>query len=505
MTYSHLIRSATIFDGTLSAPYRADIALKDGKIVAIGDLSPACADHVIDANGRFLTPGFIDAHAHSERSILKAPDRLPKLAQGITTEITGQCGESIFPANAFPDLQTYRAAAYACGFATNQVSLVGHGSLRTKALGEGDLPLTETGAKQMLCDLAAALARGAAGMSTGLEYAPGMYSSLDEILPLAALLAEKNAVYTTHMRSEGNALLDAVQETIAVAAHTHVRTVISHLKACGKPNHGKVKTALSRIDAANESGLDIFADAYPYTAGSTGLSIVLPPWTLAQGHDALMHTLANDQGREEIRRWFALGLDVWENRTILTGWENIYIAAASKKNADAIGKNIKELARMRGKAEDEAFFDLLLDEDGDVDGILFSACEEDVKEALSHPRVMICSDSIDTTQGRPHPRFYGSHARYLSRYADLTTDQSAAEAIYKMTGLVADVYRLKSIGKIKLGYRADLVLFDPANVKDKATFADPTRLAQGIDTVFVGGEIAFSDGEAVDIRKGTFL
>ncbi len=510
MKYDLLIQNGIIVDGTGALPVSGDIAVKDGRIAEMGRLSMADAKKVYDARGRVVCPGLIDAHAHSERGLLSEPNRTAKLSQGITLELTGQCGESVFPSHetnggGFADLAAYRARAMAHGFSVSQGLLVGHGTLREYALGEGDVPLDETGARRMADALSHALAQGALGMSSGLEYAPGMYADEEELIPLARCLARAGAVYATHMRSEGNALLDAVDETLSLTRQSGVTTVISHIKACGKPNHGKVACVLSKMEEARRAGFSVYGDAYPYTAGCTGLSILLPSWTKAGGHGELMRILSDKAGREEIRRWFSFGLDVWENRTILTGWENLYIAGVQRaENARFVGKNLRTLATMCGRNETDAFLDLLLAENGDVDGILFSACEEDVKAALSDPQVMVCSDSVDVS-GKPHPRLYGSHVRYLAEYADLASDQGLAEAIYKMTGLVKKVYRLKDVGALAVGMRADITVLDPGSLRDLATYEEPTRLAEGIDAVFVGGEAAYLDGEVMGTRTGIFV
>ena len=511
MTYDLLIQNCFLVDGSGSLPYRGDIAVKDGFIREIGSISPSAADHVYDARGLLVCPGFIDAHAHSETSILRKPDCLHKISQGITLELTGHCGDSVFPFEnpnhtfSFSDLKEYRAYTQGKGFAVNQGSLVGHGSIREKALGEGDRPVTSEGAQRMASDLTESLRQGALGMSSGLEYAPGMYSTPEEMIPLAKILANHGAVYATHMRNEGSTLLDAVDETLSVTRQSGVTTVISHIKACGKPNHGKVAVLLKKLDAAVQDGFAVYGDCYPYPAGCTGLSIVLPQWTLANGREEMLRILASPEGRAEIRRWFSLGTDVWENRSIITGWENLFISHVSKpENAGLEGKSLQELARIRGKDEIDAFLDLLLSEDGDVQGILRSACEEDIISAISHPRVMICSDSVDVS-GRPHPRLYGSHARYLARYAKLDTDQHIADAIYKITGLPAKVYHLDKVGLLKPGYRADIAIFDPNRIRDNATFAEPEQLADGVEAVFVGGALAYQDKESLHTRTGAFI
>lgn len=511
MLYDLIIKNGLITDGTGALPFHGDIAVKNGTICEIGTLLGSHALSVYDAKGLPVCPGFIDAHAHSELSILKKPDCLHKLSQGITLEITGHCGDSVFPDAAadentsFSSLASYQRYAISRGFAVNQGSLVGHGTLRTKALGDGDRPLTGAAASSMADDLGLCLEQGALGMSSGLEYAPGMYSKTDEMIPLAKQLAAHGAVYSTHMRNEGSSLLEAVEETLSVTRASHVTTVISHIKACGKPNHGKVKELLKNLDDANGEGFSVYGDCYPYPAGCTGLSIVLPPWTLANGRSGLLNILSSEEGRAKIRHWFAQGTDVWENRTILTGWENLFISHVSNPdNAGLEGKSLKDLSRIRGRAEADAFFDLLLSEGGEVQGILRSACEEDIVSALSHPRVMICSDSVDVT-GRPHPRLYGSHSRFLARYADLKSDRGIAEAVRKMTGLPAKVYGLKNTGLLKSGYRADITIFDPDAIWDNATFADPEQLSDGIAAVYVGGELAYSEKQSLHTRNGVFV
>lgn len=511
MLFDLIIKNGLITDGTGKLPFSGDIGVKNGKISEIGDLRASAARRVYDAKGLPVCPGFIDAHAHSELSILRSPDGLHKISQGITLEITGHCGDSVFPDSApdgqecFADLASYQSCAVSRGFAVSQGSLAGHGTLRAKALGDGDRPLTEAGAAQMASDLKKCLEQGALGMSSGLEYAPGMYSSIEEMIPLAGILADAGAVYSTHMRSEGSDLLTAVDEALSVAESARVTTVLSHIKACGKPNHGKVAELLKKLDAANEKGLSVYADSYPYPAGCTGLSIVLPQWTLADGRDELLRILSSSGGREKIRRWFSFGTDVWENRSILTGWENLFISHVSRpENAGLEGKSLKELSLIRGTDEIEAFLNLLLSEGGEVQGILRSACEEDIISALSHPRVMICSDSVDVT-GRPHPRLYGSHARFLSRYANLKSDRGIADAVHKMTGLPAQVYGLADAGVLKTGRRADITVFDPDQIRDNATFAEPEQLSDGIALVLVGGEPAYADKESLHTRTGIFV
>lgn len=510
MKFDCIIKNAVIVDGTGALPFSGDIGIKGDKIAAIGRLSASDAESIFDAKKSIASPGFIDVHTHSEISILKRPNAIHKISQGITMEITGHCGDSCYPSknptniSSFADLNSYRAIVNRQGMSIDQASMIGHGDLRTFAIGDHDIKAADSDIAMMRSLLEEEFRQGACGMSTGLEYAPGIYSDTEEIIPLAALCAEYGRVYSTHMRSEGMQLIEAAEEALTVAARSGAATVISHIKACGKPNHGKVSRVLSMMDAANRSGAEVYADCYPYPAGCTGLSIALPSFTKAKGHDEMMRILTSEEGRAEIRRWFSLGTDVWENRSIITGWENIFVAHVStEKNAYCTGKSIREIALIRGTDELTAYLDLLAEEDGYVPGILRSACEEDIIAAYRHPRVMVCSDSVDVT-GRPHPRLYASHTRYLARYADLSTDKTLAESIYRMTGLPAKVYRLNTAGILSPGKRANITIFNPSNVKDNATFENPEVLSDGIDAVFVGGRLSYRNKEVIDVRSGCF-
>lgn len=511
MKLDYVIKNGTLVDGTGAPPCSADIGIRDGRIAEIGSILPGEAERVFDAKGRVVSPGFIDVHTHSELSILQRPSAIQKISQGITMEITGHCGESPYPVKhsdgkeSFTDLNSYRKAVKENGgMSLDHASLIGHGTLREQVIGAGDGKASQRDIEEMSAMLEEEFRQGACGMSSGLEYAPGIYSDAEEMIPLAAVCKKYESVYTTHMRSEGMKFLEAVEETLSVAKRSGATTVISHIKACGKPNHGKVTEALRRIDAANEAGADVYMDCYPYPAACTGLSIALPAYTKAKGHEEMMRCLTTEDGRAEIRRWFSLGTDVWENRSIVTGWENISVAyLASERNKYCIGKSIREIAAIRGVDELTAYMDLLAEENGEVSAILRSACEEDIVAAYSHPRTMVCSDAT-SIYGRPHPRLYASHTRFLAHYADLSTDEGLVRAVYRMTGLPARVYRMKDVGILAPGKRANLTVFDPAGVKDNATFEEPCQLSDGIDAVFVGGLLSYRDREVTSVRSGRF-
>jgi N-acyl-D-aspartate/D-glutamate deacylase len=509
MNYDLLITNVVIADGTGGPLFSGQVAVQGGRIAAVYHGTPlfaSDADRVVDGGGKLLTPGFVDVHTHCENAILRDPVAAHKLAQGITTLITGHCGESVYPTGTFADLDHYRAACQQQGLGVNLVSMTGHGNLRESVLGAGNVACDLEGLSAMAAVLERQLDQGAAGLSSGLEYAPGMYADSNELAALVDVCAARDRVYSTHMRCEGSRLLEAANEAITVAQHTGCRTVLSHLKACGKPNHGKVRTVLTMMDSANVQGCDVYADAYPYPAASTGLSIVLPQWTLDNGMEQLPALLASPEARAEIHRWFTLGTDVWENRSIVTGWENISIAFAEHPAiVPLIGKNMAEIAQLRQQDPVDALMDLLQLEGKDIPGILRSACEEDLRTAYAHPRVMVCSDSTDVAGGRPHPRLYGSHSRYLCHYADLHDDFAVASAVRRMTGLPAQVYNLSEIGAVAVGKRADLALWDPAAVRDLATFEDPYQLSQGMEAVWVGGQLAWDRDHATGTLSGAFL
>lgn len=353
--------------------------------------------------------------------------------------------------------------------------------------------------------LKAELDRGAFGLSSGLVYAPGSYSQTDEMIALAAVCARQGAVYTTHMRNEAGRMLEAVEEALLVARESGVRLSISHLKAQGRPNHGKVGRALELIDEAVAEGAAVYADAYPYDAASTTMTIVLPTWTLEQGVEGLLELLGREEGRQRVLEAFATGLPGWDNRSTMLGWENILIASlASEANRSLEGVSLEELGRRRGIPPGEALLDLLLEERGQVTALLRGMSEQDIRAALRHPRVMVCTDGLPV-EGKPHPRLWGALTRYLGRYAPMGSDEEISRSLHKLTGLPARVYRLPGIGLLKPGYRADITLLEPERVMDAATYEDPTRLSEGIWRVYNGGQLTYAHKKATQARPGVFL
>ena len=522
------IEGATVIDGTGRSGARTDVGVRDETIAAIGDLSREPAGTVLNATGRVLAPGFIDMHSHSDWRLWGNRRAESKIRQGVTTEVVGNCGFSPAPvATEFLDemrafalyvprgmdfswrsVGEYLRAFDRDGTALNVVQLVGHGTLRVAAMGFARRPPTSGELTTMQRLLAEAMQEGAWGLSTGLIYAPGSYATTDEIVAVARSAARYRGFYASHIRGEGRTLLDAVREAIQVGREAAMPVQISHVKAAGRPYWGKVADALALIDAARAEGLDVMGDVYPYTASSTSLRTALPDWALEGGVAAMLKRLHDPGERKRIREDMERGggYSIVERM----GWENVMIAWCPKRK-DAEGRRISEIAEMRGLEPIEAVFDLLRDADGVASMILFQLDERDLRLALAHPQLMIGSDGSalattgDMSAGKPHPRSYGTFPRVLGRYARDERVLSLAEAVHKMTGLPARRLGMRDRGEIRVGARADLVVFDARRVADQATYEDPHRYPVGIDQVLVNGRFVIKDGEHTGSLPGKVL
>jgi N-acyl-D-amino-acid deacylase len=522
------IEGATVIDGTGSVGGRADVGVREEVIAAVGDLGREAAGRVINAAGRTLAPGFIDMHSHSDFRLGLNPRAESKIRQGVTTEVVGNCGFSPAPVSPqfrhefrgfalylpkgveydFPTVGDYLRALDGEGMAVNVVPLVGHGSLRVATMGFARRPPTapELGRMQRL--LADGIEDGAWGMSTGLIYAPGSFATTEEIVDLARVAARHRGFYATHIRGEGATLLDAVREAIRVGRDADLPVQISHVKASGRPNWGKVADALALIDAAAAEGLDVLADVYPYTASSTSLRTLLPDWALEGGIDAMIARLADPDTRARIREH--LEAPTGQSLIERLGWDNVMIAWCAQRK-DAEGRRVAEIAAARGMAPFDAACELLVDELGKAAVILFQLDEADVRRALTHPRVMIGSDGSalapygELGAGKPHPRSYGTFPRVLGEYAREQRVLTLAQAVHKMTGMPARRLGLRDRGVIRVGAKADLVVFDPRRVADQATYQDPHRYPTGIDHVVVNGRLVIKDGEHTGSLPGRVL
>jgi len=523
------IEGGTVVDGTGAPGSRADVGIRDDLISAVGDLSRERAGSTLRAAGRVVAPGFIDMHSHSDWRLWENRRAESKVRQGVTTEVVGNCGFSPAPVEAqfLDDLRgfalyvpkgmgfewrsvgQYLRAFDAEGTALNVLQLVGHGTLRIAAMGFARRPPAAQELARMERLMAEAMEDGAWGLSTGLIYAPGSYAATEEIVAVARVAARHRGVYASHIRGEGATLLDAVREAIRVGREAVLPVQVSHIKAAGRPNWGKVADALALIDAARAEGLDVMADVYPYTASSTTLRTLLPDWALEGGVEAMVARLGEPETRARIRRELetpGAGPSLLDR----VGWENVMIAYCARRK-DAEGKRLSELGAARGMDPLDAALELIEDETGRAYMILFQLDEADLRRALAHPAVMIGSDGSALAPygplgaGRPHPRNYGTFPRVLGVYAREQRVVGLPEAIHKMTGLPARRLGLRDRGVVAPGAKADLVIFDPKRVADQATYEAPHQYAVGIEHVLVNGRLVIKDAEHTGSLPGKLL
>jgi N-acyl-D-amino-acid deacylase len=523
------IEGAQLIDGTGRPGNRTDVGIKDDKIAAIGDLHREPAGRNLHASGKVVAPGFIDMHSHSDWRLWDNRRAESKVRQGVTTEVVGNCGFSPAPVSTefLDDLRgfalhvpasmdfrwrsvgEYLKAFDTSGTALNVIQLIGHGTLRIAAMGFARREPTATELRRMQRYIADGIEDGAWGLSTGLIYAPGSYATTDEIVTLAATASRHRGFYASHIRGEGATLLDAIREAIHVGREGDLPVQISHVKAAGRPNWGKVAEALQLIDEARAEGLDVMADVYPYTASSTTLRTLLPDWALEGGIDAMLKRLADPQERERIRRDIE-SPEVGQGLLDRIGWENVMVASCGRRK-DAEGKRISEIAASRGIDPLDASIELIVAEGGKGHMILFQLDERDLRRALTHPAVMIGSDGSalapygELAVGKPHPRSYGTFPRVLGEYAREQRVLSLPQAIHKMTQLPARRLGLKDRGVVTVGARADLVVFDARKVADRATYQEPHQYPSGIEHVLVNGRFVIKDGQHTGSLPGRLL
>jgi len=502
--YDSIIQNGTIIDGTGAPAYRADIALKDGKIVRIAPhITGDC--RIIDATGLTVTPGFIDSHSHSDAALLTFPDQTEKIEQGITLSIGGQCGSTQAPldlhitpetAKEIPGFGRETDVLRTMGTLLNiakdvpqgsgQAVYVGHGALRRAAMGLENRAPTEKELKTMQQLLIDGLEHGAMGVSFGLIYAPSCYAMTDELIALAQTAAAQGGLVSAHIRGERETVVEATREFIEILRQSGARGVLSHHKAANRENWGKVRQTLQMIDDAVAEGIDIYLDVYPYTASSTTLAATLIPKELHTGGlKGLREYLRDPAVRAEIKQW---------NRQRWGDDLSWILVSRCPAYPQYVGKRLDEIARLHGTDAYDAVFDMIRDSETVCRGCFFTMCEEDVKRVLAHPRAMICTDSsIAAGETLYHPRLRGTFPRVLGRYVREMQVTSLEEMIRKMTLLPAQVYDLTGKGCIREGYDADLCIFDKDTIMDRADYAACHLRAEGLNYVLVAGEIVAKD------------
>lgn len=515
-----LLEGGTLYDGLGGPAVRADLAVRADRVAAIGALSAGEARERLVVRGKVVCPGFIDIHSHSDAFLLVEPSAFSKILQGVTTEVCGQCGASAAPrlpgypmpsdwsAQRYPGtwstVAEYRALLEAQHPAVNLALLIGHNALRAGIMGYASRPATEDERRNMVRVLEQALDEGGAGLSTGLAYAPGMFATDEELQALARVVAKHDGLYASHMRSEGARLIEAIDETLAVARATSARAQVSHLKTSGPAHWHKLDDALERMRRARAEGLDAASDRYPYTASCTDLDIVLPDWASGDGREAVLARVRDPALRARLA-------DELDRTRSTEDWNRVVVAGARHPDAQRFrGQSIADAAQTLQKSPGEAALDIMDIDELRTTAFFFGMSEANLRRILAEPWVAIGSDASlraptgPLSEDHPHPRAYGTFPRFLRMALDGQT-VSLGEAIRKMTALPAERVRLKDRGVLRTGAFADVLVFDPARVRDLANYANPHQPPEGIAYVIVNGTVTVRDGRIEAGRGGRFL
>jgi len=523
-SFDLIIKSGMVVDGMADKSYQADVGIIGERIEAVGNLRRAQAKTILDATGRTVSPGFIDIHSHTGLELLINPRAESKIRQGVTTELGGNCGGSPFPLKKelqdeerrwaekvgveidWVDLEGFYTRLAKNGIALNYATLVGQGTVRSRVMEQERREPTSEEMEQMKALVAQAMEQGAFGLSTGLEYTPSGFATTPEVIELCRVAAEYGGFYATHIRSEANQLLEALAEAIFIAERVGIPLQISHLKAAGKVNWWKTPMVIDLIERAQQRGLAVNADRYPYTAYSTGITIFFPQWALEGGTKRFLERIKDRELRQKMRA------ETVERVIGNNSWESILIVGIStEKNRPLEGKYISEAADERKKDPYEFTCDLLIEEEGNVSIVGFGMSDENTEFILKHPLVMLGSDGSalapygPLSEGIPHPRNYGAFPRFLGFYVRENKLLTLPEALKKITSMPAAKMGLKDRGSIQKGNFADIVIFDPQTISDQATYTDSEQYPVGIDYVIVNGKTVVDHGEHTGELPGKAL
>ena len=517
--YDTIIRNGNIYDGTGGKPYLADLAIQGDKIAKIAPNIPERGKEEIDGSNMAVTPGFINMLSWATTSLIADGRSLSDIKQGVTLEVFGE-GGSMGPLNAqmkedekasmgefkydidWTTLGEYLESLERRGISTNVASFIGATTLRIHEIGYEDRPPTDREMENMRNLVRQAMEEGALGIGSSLIYAPAFYSSTEELIELCKIASDYNGMYISHLRSESNQFLEALEELITISEKAGIRAEVYHLKAGGVKNHYKMDQAIARIDAARKRGLDISTDMYTYIAGATGLDAHMPPWVQEGGYNKWVERLKDPDIRAQVKQEMTTDTDEWENLGYLAGPDGVLFAGF--KNPDLrqyIGKTLKEVADELGKHYADVAMDFVMRDGSRVDVVYFLMSEENVKKQIQLPHISFGSDAGslapegDFLKYNPHPRAYGNFARLLGKYVREEKLIPLEEAVYKLSGLSADKLKIKDRGYLKKGNFADVVIFDPETIQDHATFSNPHQLATGVHHVFVNGTQVLKDGE----------
>lgn len=525
--YDIIIRNGTIYDGSGSAPIQAEIAVNADTITAIGNFMDKTGRIEIDAKGLAVSPGFINMLSWANESLIADGKSQSDIRQGVTLEVLGE-GWSEGPLNKkmkkeqlerqddikydieWTTLGEYLEYLEKKGVSTNITSFVGATTVRIHTLGYENRAPNLQELEKMKQLVRVAMEEGAVGLSTALIYTPAFYAKTDELIALAKVAAEYDGLYISHMRSEGNQILEALDEFLTIAKEANIRSEIYHLKSAGKDNWHKMDQVIERIENARKEGLQITADMYTYTAGATGLDAAMPPWVQEGGHDAWINRLKDQNIRKQILKEMTTATDEWENLYLSAGTpENVLLVGFKNDSLKYLtGKTLAEVAKIKNKSPEETIIDLVIQDDSRVGTVYFLMSEKNVKKQIALPWVSFDSDAGSLApegiflKRNPHPRAYGCFSRLLGKYVRDEKIIPLEEAIRKLTSLPAKNLKIKKRGFLREGYYADIVIFDPATIQDHATFEKPHQYSTGVKHVFVNGKQVLKNGEHTGAKPG---